>query len=211
MRAVIDIETIGTSDPAVVAEIAASITPPGNISKAETIEAWKLEKLPGLIEEAVKKTSFDGGLGQVICVGFALDDNEPITLTAPDETDLLQSLAAMKFGPSPLIVGHNVAWDIRFLWQRFVVRNVPAPAWLRQAVRSKPWDLADTMTLWNPDRERKVSLDKLCRILCVPTSKGEMDGSKVWDAYKAGKLEEIAAYCRADVRATRDCYRRMTT
>lgn len=208
----LDIETIGTDDPDVRAEIAATILPPGNISKAETIAAWELDKKPALIEEAVKKTSFDGGLGHVIVIGYATDNSEPRTCYGPHdlEAELLREVALLNFGHSSNIVGHNVGWDIRFLWQRFVVCGVQPPAWLKQAVRAKPWDTADTMTMWNPERERKTSLEKLCRVLRVPTSKGDLDGSKVWDAYKAGKLAEIAEYCRGDVRAMRDCYLRMT-
>ena len=125
------------------------------------------------------------------------------------EPELLKYVSSI-VAHSPNIVGHNVAWDLRFLWQRFVVNGIAPPNWLRVAVKAKPWDISDTMTMWNPDRDKRISLDRLCRILGVPTSKGDMDGSKVWDAYRAGEIDRIAAYCRADVEAVRECYRRMT-
>lgn len=206
----LDIETIGTTDPAVIVEIAAGIAPPGNISKAETIAAWEAEKKPGLVEEAVRKTSFDGGLGHVICFGYAVDDDDPQAIIGVDECDLLTQVAGL-FPPrtSLTCVGHNVGWDIRFLWQRFVVIGIVPPSWLRSAVRAKPWEMADTMLMWNPERDRKVGLDRLCRMLGVPSPKGDMDGSKVWDAYRAGEIQKIAEYCVGDVLAMRECYRRM--
>jgi hypothetical protein len=213
MNLYLDIETVGTDDPVVIAEITAGITPPGNISKAETIAAWESEKKPALVEEAIKRTSFDGGLGRVICFGYAFDKKPVESLIGTGEPELLMAVSAIDPGSMTsliTVIGHNVAWDARFLWQRMIVNNVPVPQWLRVAVKAKPWEMGDTMTLWNPDRERKVSLAKLCRILGVPTPKGDLDGSKVWDAYRAGEIDRIAEYCRGDVEATRACYLRMT-
>ena len=77
---------------------------------------------------------------------------------------------------------------------------------------AKPWSdsINDTMLMWNPERERRISLDRLCKVLGVPTSKGEMDGSKVWDAYQAGEYEKIATYCATDVEATRKVFHRLS-
>lgn len=209
MNLYLDIETIGTVDARVIAEIAEDICAPGNITKPESIAAWVAEKKPAAIAEAVQKTAFDGALGRVIVVGYAIDNEPAQSLFADSERDLLIAAAAIRVHQAN-VVGHNVTWDIRFLWQRFVVNAVRPPAWLSAAVKAKPWDIGDTMTLWDPNRERKASLDKLCRALSIPSSKGEIDGSKVWDAFKAGRIEEIANYCRADVDATRACYLRMT-
>lgn len=206
---VIDIETIPTVEKSVIDEIAAGILPPGNISKAETIAAWHADKKPLLIDEAVRKTSFDGTYGRVIVFGMAVDNADPEVWHSAFEADLLKHIAEIIVPPSPNIIGHNVSWDIRFLWQRFAVNNIPAPYWLGVAIRAKPWDFGDTMLMWNPDREKRISLDKLCRALGVPTSKGKMDGSMVYEYFLAGKLEEIAAYCAGDVAATREVYRRL--
>jgi len=220
----LDIETIGTEDADVIANIASTITPPGNISKAETIAAWEREKKPALIEEAVKKTSFDGTFGKIICIGWAFDDEPAQAVCKHDECDVLNaffdamntmasqnnksgSINAIK----PVFVGHNVvAFDLRFLWQRCVINGIKPPSFI--PFNAKPWDsvVADTMLLWSPERERRISLDKLCTALSVKTSKDGMDGSNVWQAYKDGKIAEIAKYCADDVRAVRDCYRRMT-
>jgi len=53
-------------------------------------------------------------------------------------------------------------------------------------------------------------LYKLCRALGVESPKGEIDGSRVWEYVKAGRLYDVAEYCKKDVEATRQVYKRMT-
>jgi predicted PolB exonuclease-like 3'-5' exonuclease len=43
-----------------------------------------------------------------------------------------------------------------------------------------------------------------------PAAEGGIDGSQVFDFYKAGKLSGIADYCKRDVETTRAVYKRMT-
>ena len=217
-----DIETIGTEDPAVIAEIAAAILPPKTMSKPETIAKWEAEEKPALVTEAVKKTSFDGGLGRIVCIGWAVNDQAPVAVYEGDERALLtQFFAAVKQAilvhyhggktdGVPVFAGHNIGgFDLRFIWQRAVVNGICPPVAI--PFGAKPWDksIADTMVMWNPERDRRVSMDKLCRILGVPSPKGELDGSKVWDYVRAGRIKEVAEYCLGDVIAVRECHNRM--
>ena len=78
---------------------------------------------------------------------------------------------------------------------------------------AKSWSplIADTMLMWDSDREKRISLDRLCRVLSIPSPKADgIDGSKVAELFQAGKYDELGAYCCADVEATRRCYRAMT-
>lgn len=216
----IDIETCPSQDPSVKDELAASILPPGNISKAETIAAWMVEKRPALIDEAYLKTSFCGGFGQVCVIGLAYDD-EPARSYAVDdlsqaaETKLLQDFFCdLTDAYSPTrrvrVVGHNhVAFDLRFLWQRAMVLGVKPPAHMLPR-DPKPWDdnVFDTMLAWAGARGA-VSMDKLCRIFGIP-GKGAISGADVWPLMQAGRIAEVEAYCRGDVERTRAIYRRMT-
>lgn len=220
MRLFLDIETIPTVDPAVIEEIAAGVLPPGNMSKAETIAAWEVDKKPALVEEAVRKTSFDATYGRICCIGWAFEDAPPTTLMTPalEEREMLASFCKVVLTQAGQIesrlevCGHNVSWDLRFMLQRCIVNGVRPPHALMAAMQAKPWgdSIRDTMLMWHPDRERRISLDKLCRVLGVPTSKGDMDGSKVWGAYQAGEYEKIATYCAADVEATRKVFHRLS-
>ena len=206
----LDIETIPNLTVDQTAEIAAGITAPGNYSKPETIEKWMAENKQRLVDEAVAKGGLDGATGRIICLSWAWD-NEGIASASGEEPDVLQALFAdvqdRHKGMAVTVCGHNISWDIRFIWQRAVVNNIKPPANIRW--NGKPWDHADTMMLWNPDNQRRISLDKLCKVLGVETSKGDLDGSKVWQAFKDGRIKDIAAYCSEDVRATRECYKRM--
>jgi len=198
---------------------------PGNYKKPEAIEefitAKRAEMRAAYVADAgalYRKTALDGALGSVAVVGLAFGDGDPMSIdtSATTERDMLKGLMHIiddrcTAQSRPCFVGHNVAgFDLRFLWQRCVILGVKPSPWI--PFDAKPWDTAriyDTMTQWSPDRDKRISLKRLCRALGVPTSKGDIDGSKVWDYWQAGKCAEVAEYCRADVVATRECYRRM--
>ena len=212
----LDIETIPTTDPDIVAEIAAGVTPPGNISKPETIAAWAVDKKPALVAEAVAKTSFNGAHGSICCVGFAWNDDEPDSYMRNADRDEATVLTALSehlsaTRPSfeqPVIVGHYVAgFDLRFIWQRAFVLGVKLPAWFPRD--PKPWasNVHDTMAMW-AGASGSISLDNLCRALGLP-GKGNIDGSQVARLWQAGQYDAIAEYCRADVERVRQVHRRM--
>lgn len=208
----LDIETIGTSDPDRIAEIAATITCPGNITKAESIAAWEAEKKPKLVEEAVAKTSFSGAYGKVCCIGWAWDDGEALSVVGDEARVLVNAIdritmSAPQYGLMT-IVGHYVAnFDLRFLMQRAIVLGVRLPAWFPRD--PKPWsrEVFDTMTAWAGAKD-SISLDNLCKVLGIPGKDG-VDGSMVAGMWQRGELDEIASYCRADVERVRNVHRKM--
>jgi predicted PolB exonuclease-like 3'-5' exonuclease len=213
---VFDIETIPSQIPGLRDELAAAIHPPGNYSKPDTIAKWEVETKPGLIEEAYLSTSFDGGLGQICAIAFALNDDAPTAYAVDDlstaaERKVLEHFfcAVEDAGAGTVFVGHNlVGFDIRFVWQRAMVLGVRPPFCFPRD--PKPWsELSfDTMTAWAGVKDR-VSMDKLCRAFGIPT-KGGITGADVWPLVRAGRIAEVAAYCCGDVRRTRAIYRRMT-
>ena len=234
----LDIETIPSQRPDVLTKFqsraraecetdVASITPPGNLKKPETIKAWEEEVKPGVIAEkratceaeidaAYRKTALNGAYGEVAVIGFAVGDGDPVAVVRDmgrqmSEKELLyRTFEALPSGRI-LLVGHNVLeFDLRFLFQRAMVNQVPFPPELRMAMEAKPWEtgrLFDTMTQWAGFKGR-ISLDALCDAFGIP-GKGDIDGSKVWDYVKAGRIAEIAEYCRDDVRMTREVFKKM--
>ena len=208
-----DLETVGSEDPDVIAEIAAGITAPGNYKKPESIAEWEAANKPALVQDALRRTSFDGGLGKIICLGFAVNDAVPLTFVG-DEKFIIESfyasLGQVEENAPKILVGHNlIGFDLRFLYHRSVVNGIKPPAYIN--FNARPWDktVHDTMLMWHPERDRRVSLDRLCKILKVPSPKSEMDGSKVWEYYKEGRIEEIRSYCAGDIVSTRTCHRKM--
>lgn len=219
MNIYFDIETIGTDDEDFIADIMTTIKAPGNLKKAETIAEWEKNDKPKAVAEAIAKTSLDGGLGHIICIGYAINDEPAQTFTGKESWIITEFFRVVTERHKdnrqlshefPKFVGHNITgFDMRFLWQRAVVLGIPRPPII--PFNAKPWDaqIGDTMSMWNPERERRTSLDKLCKILGVKSPKGDLDGSKVWDYYRDGRIDEIADYCRGDVEATRSCYLKM--
>jgi len=210
----LDIETVPTRNPADIAQIAASITPPAAMKKAETIAEWEASQKPQAVLDAVAKTSFNGAYGQVCCIGWAWNDDYPshATLGLPYDTEagVISALANIT-RPSreaPVIVGHYVAdFDLRFLWQRAFVLGVRMPAWWPKD--PKPWgrDVHDTMTMW-AGAKGTISLDNLCRALGIE-GKGDVDGSMVAEMFERHEYDAIARYCMSDVRRTRLVHQKM--
>ena len=66
-------------------------------------------------------------------------------------------------------------------------------------------DLMDLLAMYQP--RANAPLDDIAQLCGFPGKLG-MDGSKVWDAYKAGQIEEIRNYCETDVANTHLVYLR---
>jgi hypothetical protein len=212
MNLYLDIETIPCEDETLRAEIAAGIVPPGNYKKPETIAEWEKTEKPKLIEEAIQRSGLDGGFGRVLCIGWAVGD-APVVVAHEDEEQLLLQIVMQELSDvmdrALIIIGHNIAgFDLRFLWQRCVVHGV-FPSGLFNFMQAKPWDkgINDTMLMWHP--QNRVSLAKLCKILGIPKD-DPVDGSQVYQLFKAGELDKILAHCKSDVEAVRDCHRKLT-
>jgi predicted PolB exonuclease-like 3'-5' exonuclease len=215
----LDIETIGTNRQDVRDYIAATVSAPAQMKKAETIAAWEANDKPAAVEEAVAKTGLDGSFGRVCVIGWAVDDGEPMTVASADDEGYLLREFAMRLVIPPserhttTVIGFNcAAFDLRFLTQRYIVHGIKPPMVIARAAQAKPWEsekLFDCMVQWAGIGGR-ISLDKLCLALSIPSPKGELDGSKVWQFVKDGRIAEVEAYCKRDVEAARAIWRRMT-
>lgn len=220
MNVFLDIETIPCQAPGVVEQLAAEVQAPATHKKPESIKAWLDENRQAVATEQWLKTSFDGGLGQVVCISWATDEGDTNALHVTDLSasseratleiflDDIQTLKDQKRLGNPRWVGHNVAeFDLPFLWKRCVVLGLEAPRWLPH--HPKPWgeQVYDTMVEWAGPRGR-ISLDRLCKLLGIP-GKDDMTGADVWPAVQAGRISDVAEYCRADVERVRSVYRRM--
>jgi DNA polymerase elongation subunit (family B) len=218
---VLDIETVGTSRKDVVDYIAATVKPPATFKKPESIAKWFEEEGPQAIADAVAKTGLDGAFGQVVCIGYQLDDMDaPFVMHGLNERELLQSFSKMVnecihhndvFTTS--VVGHNVSsFDLRFLMQRYIINGIRPPHVIKRAAEAKPWEsekVFDTMVQFAGIGNR-ISLDKLCLALSIPSPKGELDGSMVGKYVADGRIQEVADYCKRDVAATKEVFKRMT-
>jgi predicted PolB exonuclease-like 3'-5' exonuclease len=108
------------------------------------------------------------------------------------------------------IVGHNIiGFDLPFIYQRCLVNNIAA----RPPINLGEYNVRgvfDTMKGWWLGSRNRVGLDDIAWALGIESSKtGEVEGSKVFDLYQAGRLEEIREYNLNDVRVTRKVYERL--
>lgn len=220
MNIFLDIETCPAQDPAIRAEFLANVKAPATYKKPESIAEWMKENAEAEAEAAWRKTSFDGAHGHICVIGFAVDNEEPLAMHWGSdwhsrESELLKlfyreidSICAERPNERPVFIGHNlIEFDLRFIFQRSVVLGVKPSHHI--PFSAKPWDdkVFDTMARW--DGKNRASMDKLCKALGFD-GKGDIDGSKVWDYVRDGRIAEVAEYCRGDIDRTRLLFNRMT-
>lgn len=219
-----DIETIPTNDQSMIDDIAKTISPPGNIKLPESIAKWHTENGAQALTDAVAKTSFDGLYGRIACIGWAFGDGE-VQCTSHKSTEaeaITEFYAAVESAlevsyhgggtSTPLqVCGHNLAgFDLPFLKARSIVLGIKPPPGVWRAMKAKPWDecIQDTMLMWNSDNQKRVSMNKLCRVFGIPDKDG-FDGSMVAEAWTV-EPQKVIDYCCDDVERTRAIYKRLT-
>ncbi len=110
------------------------------------------------------------------------------------------------------LVGHNIiGFDLPFIFQRCLVNNVAVKPFVNLSefnVRG----VHDTMHRWWLGARNRVALDDIAWALGIESSKtDEVEGSRVFELYQAGRLAEIREYNLNDVRVTRKVYERMVS
>ena len=132
----------------------------------------------------------------------------------PEQQSLTDFLELMRSFDSDIdeIVGHNViGFDLPFIFQRCLINNIAG----RPFVNLSEFNVRgvyDTMHRWWLGSKNRVALDDLAWALGIPSSKTEeVEGSRVFELYQAGKLAEIREYNLNDVRVTRKVYERLVS
>jgi DNA polymerase elongation subunit (family B) len=160
--------------------------------------------------------------GKIVCIGLGIvtiKDGEPVlrlkALKHDDEKALLQEFSDMigtmeQQRKGIIFCGHNIKeFDLPYICRRLLIHGMPLPGCLKLSGK-KPWEIPheDTLELWRfGDYKHYTSLDLLANCLGVPSSKTDMDGSMVADAYwKENRLEDIARYCLQDIYTTTRVY-----
>lgn len=205
---------------------------PGNYKKAETIKAWyddpaRDEELEEIYQKRVnefRKTALDPFAGQIFCIAWALEEEgvfeeDVRVIWDKDERALLLAFEVMlKSYDKKLVdkmsvvrlVGFNIRnFDNTYLRLKSIKHKLP---WLssifptrRQADRIEDiMEMALVTTRLTADKY--VSQDKVAKFFGLE-GKGEIDGSNVYDYFKAEKYQEIADYCKKDVETVKKLYK----
>jgi 3'-5' exonuclease len=218
-KIVIDIETVPSQLDWVPDYLKSKLKPPATIKKPESIEEWWKDKADDAMQIDYERASLDGAMNHIICIGVAINDM-PVTHfyakdPANDERNML--IAFYNFitencgDYAHTWIGHNIlGFDLKNIRQRSMVHGIVPPIFMNRVFNDKWGDACfDTMLRWSNDRREFIGLEKLCLALGVQTPKNGLTGAEVYGAWKDGRHDEIAEYCRGDVEATRAVYRRM--
>ena len=221
MNVFIDIETIPQQPEAEAkALIAETITAPAAMKKKETIDAWhngegKYEgEKDKAIEDAYRKTSFDGSKGQICSIAWKVDGCEvdSIATNVTNEKGMIEvffnTVKADCQDRPPYFIGQYIGgFDLKFIFHRAIILGVKPPFKI-------PFDgrhgssFYCTQAAWAGFGGR-MSQDNLCKALGIEGKPDDIDGSKVWDFYKAGKIDRIEEYNRYDVETVEKIYNRI--
>ena len=185
----------------------------------ETVPTDKALQDNGLLEtqikldepELIKKLSLSAATAKIICLCYAVEPSliNNIEVLQGEETEIIKNFWKLA-ADCNLFVGHNILdFDLRFIYQRSVIHQIK-PSRDIPFTRFRNAPIYDTMQEWSKWGREHVSLDTLSKALGIPSPKENLDGSKVYPYYRAGKLAEIYEYCKRDVDSVRQVYRRLT-
>ena len=202
MALVLDIETVGQP---------AEDVPPRALTyllrKLER-DAPDPEELERRREDLVSRFGLDPTTGRVIVVGTLDTENgEERAFAGDDERRLLETFWAFIEDARPrlLVTFSGRRFDVPYLNVRSAVHRlrpaVPLPS------GSDHFDVREALEA--EDRRRVGSLDYFCAIFGIPSPKTELDGTRIGEAYAAGRLDDIVRYCFEDCRATAALFERL--
>ena len=210
----LDLETLPDQSDGALQRARDGIEAPANYKKPEAIAKW----IDDHADEAWRKTALDYR-GEIAVICWAVDDgpvsqvqrnitgpiDEP-TMLAAFWLSLLESLGPEAEKRKPIFCGWNVQFDLKMLWWACVKHGIRPPFAIPHD--SAPWkgDYIDLMQIWDSRKFRK--LKHVCAALGIEDT-GDIDGSEVWDAIQAGRLEDVVTHCRADVERVREIYKRV--
>jgi 3'-5' exonuclease len=150
---------------------------------------------------------------RIVCIGSLLAMRgadgvwRPSALDAPhagqsSERELIQDFVDRLLPLAPRLVTFNGhTFDLPVLRYRAMMHSVAAPALaVRRYFDRSGEDMIDLCDLLSAqERHARVSLNELARMLGLPGKPSGVDGGKVEEMVKAGRLAEVADYCRSDV------------
>ena len=211
-----DIETLPSTDPYLIDRIKAGIKPPGQYKKPESIAEWMAANAESATQEELAKTALDGLYGSIACICWAVDDGPifsgMVDTDLPEPVMIRQTFEAMDKAATDNLghmhtlvpVGHNIEFDIRFLFQRSVKYGIRMPHCLNPSFFANDrMNVRDTMKLW-AGFKGYVKLKDLARELLGDTGL-DIDGSEVAFYWKQKPLL-VVDHCKQDVERVRKLF-----
>lgn len=193
---------------------------PADEIKARWEKEMAAEKSEELGDSLWRKTALDGSKGQVLCIGYSVatqgtkvayreskSEAEFLEMAFYDIQEEIGRVYKGANGRKPNFIGHNVVFDLKFLFRRAVILGIEPPFPLPFQGRHDK-DFYCTSKAWCEFKEY-ISLDNLCKALGIKGKDG-FDGSMVYDAWANGEHDRIAEYCADDVNKVIEIHKRIT-
>lgn len=197
----LDIETYGGKNQPTLDDISA----PTNYKDPDKIKAYKEDKL----NDAWRKQALDILKCEVICIGYAIDDNPVEYVIGNDEKHVVEQFQSKLDSLNYVeVIAYN---GLRF---DFPILNLRCLKYGMHTLRSllpkdkREMGYTDVMievagTLYGKDAFLKMS--EVAKFFGIESKTG-MDGSMVHDEYIKGNIKGIAEYCMEDVEVLRQLY-----
>lgn len=193
----------------------------------ETQQLWEQKTVYQRKEEHTPEAFYEKAgiwaeFGKIVCisVGYFIIKkdvrNFRVTSFFGEETKILKDFSNLlnnHFNQNQhLLCGHNIKeFDIPFIARRMVINKIAIPP-LLNLFGKKPWEVnhLDTLELWKfGDYKHYTSLKLLSKILGIPSSKNDIDGSQVAHVYYVEKdIDRIITYCEKDAIAVAQVFLR---
>lgn len=211
MKLVLDIETAGALRPEMEAFLIENVKPNAGLKDPIKIVQDIADKKAAIVEKAALKAT----RGKIIALGTCVYDDHSGVWSDPHVfTNEAESLTILwEFFSNPttrtLITYNGLNFDLPYCIQRSMMLGIKVPANVRPLFLNKYKDHhVDLMQLWTCGVYGEyVTLKELCIAFGIEPPKG--DGGEVPRLYAEGKMDEIVAHCREDLRATKELYERM--
>jgi predicted PolB exonuclease-like 3'-5' exonuclease len=161
------------------------------------------------LSDAFERTSVDGAWGRILCIAYAFGDDpiEVLYNESLDERVLLEEFWRLA-RRAKMLVGHKILdADIPFLHKRSIVYGVRVPFRLNLEP-GKEKRIFDTAHEWGLGKGY-TSLEDVSLALGIRNPKEAMHGSQVPKYFRQGRIEEILQYCKGDVEAVREIYKKI--
>lgn len=154
-------------------------------------------------------------LHRVVAISCALRDRDSFRVwslgSGDDEAELIQRFFDGIARYTPQLVSWNGSgFDLPVLNHRALLHGVRAARYWEWGDEDRDFrynnyinryhtrhlDLMDALAMYQP--RNNASLDDVARLMGLPGKLG-LEGSRVWETYLAGGLQQIRRYCEADV------------
>ena len=178
----------------------------------EFLAELEAEQFAGLRRDLDRYMALRPEFGHVICIGMGHDGRgrgelETKALTAravEDERRILEAFwDVVRSGRDWRFVTYNgLAFDVPYLVRRsiYVGASPTAGLPLRPYAPDSHFDVMRMLSNW--ERADVVRLDIVAELLGLQKWPPGMEGSQVLGLWRAGRIDDIEAYCLGDVRLT---------